>query len=97
MGFDIVVGPLEGIETDYAESRPYFDHCLAMFEAVNRHLLALGLPPHEEPRPPLDVMLLANGRAVIEFSLSLCAISDEIEELMQCAAVMDSAEQRQPP
>lgn len=80
MGFDIVVGPLEGIDRGYEESRPYFDQCLAMFEAVDRHLLALGLPAHVEPRPPVDGVLLANGRAVIEFTLALEGISDEIDE-----------------
>lgn len=81
MGFDIVLGPLEGINEHYEESWPFFDHCLAKFEAVNQHLASLGLPPHNEPRPPDEgYVLLGSGRGVIEFMLAVAGISDEVEE-----------------
>ncbi|MEU0096036.1 hypothetical protein [Kribbella sp. NPDC006257] len=88
MGFDIVLGPLEGINERYEESWPFFDHCLAKFEAVNQHLASLGLPPYVEPRPPDDgYSLLGSGRQVIEFMLDVIGISDEVEERFDQIAI----------
>ncbi|MFB6726667.1 hypothetical protein ACFCV3_41240 [Kribbella sp. NPDC056345] len=51
MGFELTVGPLDGIDEPGAdEDSGWFEHCLDMFAVVNEHLASLGLPPHTEPR-----------------------------------------------
>ena len=49
MGFDLTVGPLDGIDEPDAGD-DWFEYCLAEFEAVNEYLASQGLPAHHEPR-----------------------------------------------
>ncbi|MEV6285873.1 hypothetical protein [Kribbella sp. NPDC051770] len=47
MSIDLDVGPLAG-----SDDGPFRRFLLAVLEAANGHLAALGLPPHDEPRGP---------------------------------------------
>ncbi|GAA1672172.1 hypothetical protein ACFTSF_23070 [Kribbella sp. NPDC056951] len=51
MGFDLHVGPLDGIDEPGAEQdSSWYEYSLEMFAVANEYLASQGLPSHTEPR-----------------------------------------------
>src|SRR5689334_21459413 len=80
MGFDLLVGPLDGIDGPAADAdKPWYDVCLAMFDEVNEYLRSIGLPPHIEPRSRGGGLHLGYRQPLLDLGALDALLPEELE------------------